>query len=103
MARAAGDFVAVRVCADTIELELAHQFPQQLYQQAAELGFLGLKYPESLGGQGGDYVHDAVWASVWGYVFIQVALFCQHVPAGIVGVSVDKFRNRYAKHADKKK
>ena len=27
-----------------------------------ELGFLGLKYPEELGGQGGDDVHDAVWA-----------------------------------------
>ena len=27
-----------------------------------ELGFLGLKYPAELGGQGGDYVHDAVWA-----------------------------------------
>jgi acyl-CoA dehydrogenase len=26
----------------------------------AELGFLGLKYPEEYGGQGGDYVHDAV-------------------------------------------
>jgi acyl-CoA dehydrogenase len=25
-----------------------------------ELGFLGLKYPERYGGQGGDYVHDAV-------------------------------------------
>ena len=29
--------------------------------RCAELGFLGLKYPEELGGQGGDYVHDAVW------------------------------------------
>ena len=27
-----------------------------------ELGFLGLKYPEEYGGQGGDYLHDAVWA-----------------------------------------
>jgi acyl-CoA dehydrogenase len=26
----------------------------------AELGFLGLKYPEEYGGQGGDYLHDAV-------------------------------------------
>jgi acyl-CoA dehydrogenase len=26
----------------------------------AELGYLGLKYPEEYGGQGGDYVHDAV-------------------------------------------
>ena len=25
-----------------------------------ELGFLGLKYPEAYGGQGGDYLHDAV-------------------------------------------
>ena len=31
--------------------------------RAAELGFLGLKYPGvELGGQGSDYVHDAVWA-----------------------------------------
>ena len=29
--------------------------------RCGELGFLGLKYPERLGGQGGDYVHDAVW------------------------------------------
>jgi acyl-CoA dehydrogenase len=27
-----------------------------------ELGFLGLKYPEALGGQGGDHLHDAVLA-----------------------------------------
>ena len=26
----------------------------------AELGYLGLKYPEEYGGQGGDYLHDAV-------------------------------------------
>jgi acyl-CoA dehydrogenase len=42
--------------------EAAREFPRQLYSRAAELGFLGLKYPEALGGQGGDYVHDAVWA-----------------------------------------
>ena len=28
----------------------------------AELGYLGLKYPEEYGGQGGDYLHDAVLA-----------------------------------------
>ena len=32
------------------------------FDRAAKLGFLGLKYPVELGGQGGDYVHDAVWA-----------------------------------------
>ena len=44
------------------EWEAAREFPRALYSRAAELGFLGLKYPEELGGQGGDYVHDAVWA-----------------------------------------
>ena len=42
--------------------ERAGEFPRELYNRAAELGFLGLKYPVELGGQGGDYVHDAVWA-----------------------------------------
>ena len=36
--------------------------PADLSNRAAELGFLGLKYPVELGGQGGDYIHDAVWA-----------------------------------------
>jgi acyl-CoA dehydrogenase len=44
------------------EWEAAREFPRELYLRAGELGFLGLKYPEELGGQGGDYVHDAVWA-----------------------------------------
>ena len=42
--------------------EAAREFPRELYDRAAELGFLGLKYPVELGGQGGDCVHDAVWA-----------------------------------------
>ena len=42
--------------------ERSGEFPRELYNRAAELGFLGLKYPVELGGQGGDYVHDAVWA-----------------------------------------
>ena len=44
------------------EWERAGQFPRALYRRAGELGFLGLKYPVELGGQGGDCVHDAVWA-----------------------------------------
>src|SRR5918996_4585465 len=31
-------------------------------KDTGELALLGLKYPTELGGQGGDYVHDAVWA-----------------------------------------
>ncbi len=44
------------------EWEERREFPRELFNRAAELGFLGLKYPERLGGQGGDQLHDAVWA-----------------------------------------
>jgi acyl-CoA dehydrogenase len=42
--------------------EEARWFPDSVFQRAGELGFLGLKYPVEYGGQGGDYLHDAVWA-----------------------------------------
>ncbi len=42
--------------------EAARWFPDEVFARAGELGFLGLKYPPALGGQGGDHLHDAVWA-----------------------------------------
>ena len=42
------------------EWEQAKWFPTELFPRMGELGFLGLKYPESYGGQGGGYLHDAV-------------------------------------------
>ena len=44
------------------EWEDAQWFPNDVFTRMAELGFLGLKYPEEYGGQGGDYLHDAVLA-----------------------------------------
>jgi acyl-CoA dehydrogenase len=44
------------------EWERDREFPRALFERAGELGFLGLKYPIELGGQGGDHLHDAVWA-----------------------------------------
>lgn len=35
-------------------------FPDAVFEQMAASGFLGLKYPEELGGEGGDYLHEAV-------------------------------------------
>jgi acyl-CoA dehydrogenase len=55
-------WVRAEVAPHVDEWEAAREFPRELYTRAAELGFLGLKYPVELGGQGGDYVHDAVWA-----------------------------------------
>ena len=35
-------------------------FPDEVFPKLAAHGFLGLKYPEEYGGQGGDYLHDAI-------------------------------------------
>jgi acyl-CoA dehydrogenase len=43
------------------EWEAVQEFPRELFTRMGKLGFLGLKYPEKYGGQGGDYVHDAVF------------------------------------------
>jgi len=36
-------------------------FPNEVFEKLAGVGFLGLKYPEQYGGEGGDYLHDAVF------------------------------------------
>ena len=60
------------------EWEKRRQFPRELFDRAGELGFLGLKFPERLGGQGGDGVHDAVWAEE-----VAAAGMCGGVGAGL--------------------
>jgi alkylation response protein AidB-like acyl-CoA dehydrogenase len=54
-------FVAAEIAPHVDEWERAEEFPRELYRRCAELGFLGLKFPEAYGGQGGDHLHDAVW------------------------------------------
>ena len=54
-------FVAKEIAPNVDEWEAAREFPRDLFTRCAELGFLGLKFPEELGGQGGTPLHDAVW------------------------------------------
>jgi acyl-CoA dehydrogenase len=53
-------FVAAELRPHVAEWEDAEWFPNDVFTRMAELGLLGLKYPEQYGGQGGDYLHDAV-------------------------------------------
>ncbi|HXV05276.1 MAG TPA: acyl-CoA dehydrogenase family protein [Solirubrobacterales bacterium] len=54
-------FVSREIAPHVDEWEVAREFPRELYRRCAELGFLGLKFPEEYGGQGGSHLHDAVW------------------------------------------
>jgi acyl-CoA dehydrogenase len=53
-------FVATELRPHAQEWEDARWFPHSVFERMAELGYLGLKYPEEYGGEGGDYLHDAV-------------------------------------------
>ena len=55
-------FVAERLRPHAAAWEDAGHFPDSVFTELAAHGFLGLKYPEALGGQGGDHLHDAVLA-----------------------------------------
>ena len=54
-------FVVNEIAPHVEEWEEAREFPRELFNRCGELGFLGLKFPERYGGQGGTHVHDAVW------------------------------------------
>jgi acyl-CoA dehydrogenase len=56
-----GRFVSKEIAPHVEEWEEALEFPRELFARCGELGFLGLKFPERYGGQGGTYIHDAVW------------------------------------------
>jgi acyl-CoA dehydrogenase len=55
-------FVAAELRPHAMEWEDAHWFPDEVFTKLAAQGLLGLKYEERWGGQGGDYLHEAVLA-----------------------------------------
>ena len=50
-------FAATEILPHAHAWEEANEFPRELYGRAAEAGFLGIGYPEPLGGGGGDLSH----------------------------------------------
>ncbi len=55
-------FVETELYPHAAEWEDARWFPNEVFRRCGELGYLGLKFEESYGGQGGGYVADAVFA-----------------------------------------
>jgi acyl-CoA dehydrogenase len=54
-------FVSAEIAPHVDDWEEAREFPRELFARCGELGFLGLKFPEEYGGQGGTHLHDAIW------------------------------------------
>jgi acyl-CoA dehydrogenase len=55
-------FVLAELRPHAAEWEAARWFPDEVFGTLAGQGLLGLKYPEVYGGQGGDFLHEAVLA-----------------------------------------
>jgi acyl-CoA dehydrogenase len=55
-------FVLAELRPHAAEWEAARWFPDAVFGTMAGQGLLGLKYPEAYGGQGGDFLHEAVLA-----------------------------------------
>ncbi len=58
--RGVADFVDAEVVPAATRIDEEGQFPNWLFQKTAELGYLGLRYPEEYGGSGGDNVMFAL-------------------------------------------
>ncbi|MBI4259757.1 MAG: acyl-CoA dehydrogenase family protein, partial [Actinobacteria bacterium] len=55
-------FVEEELAPHAAEWEAAGEFPDSVFRRMGELGFLGVRYPEEHGGQGGDWGHAIVIA-----------------------------------------
>lgn len=55
-------FVENEIAPHVDEWEAVGEIPRELFERMGDLGFLGLHYPEEVGGQGGDYFSAIVLA-----------------------------------------
>ena len=53
-------FVEKELLPNSAAWEKAESFPRSVFERGGQLGLFGMKYPESVGGSGPDYVADAV-------------------------------------------
>jgi citronellyl-CoA dehydrogenase len=56
------EFVERELAPHADDWEAAQEFPREVFTRMGQLGFLGVSYPEEIGGGGGDYWMTVVWA-----------------------------------------
>lgn len=69
-----GEWVDTEIAPHVREWEESGDFPDEVFHRAGELGLLGLAFPESAGGQGGDYWAQVVFLEELGRVSQAVAM-----------------------------
>jgi alkylation response protein AidB-like acyl-CoA dehydrogenase len=72
--RAVREWVDSEIAPFVAEWEEQADFPDEVFRRAGELGFLGLSFPESAGGQGGDYWAQVVFLEELGRVSQPIAM-----------------------------
>ncbi|TXD36890.1 acyl-CoA dehydrogenase [Lujinxingia vulgaris] len=60
--KAVRDFCLKELAPHAEAWEAAREFPREVFKKMGDLGFIGCRYPEELGGSGGDIWHTAVLA-----------------------------------------
>ncbi len=68
------DWVDKEIAPHLADWEQEGDFPNDVFRRAGELGFLGLAFPESAGGQGGDYWAQVVFLEEVGRVSQAIAM-----------------------------
>lgn len=59
-------FVENELRPHALEWEKQGRTPRKVWERCGELGYLGIKYPEEVGGQGCDYIYAFLWAQEMG-------------------------------------
>ncbi|MCC6639818.1 MAG: acyl-CoA dehydrogenase family protein [Deltaproteobacteria bacterium] len=82
--RALRELVAKEIAPITARCDVAEQFPKELFAKLGTLGYLGLRFPEEVGGSGGSNLDYAVLCEELAYgsagialgIYVHVALAC---------------------------
>jgi alkylation response protein AidB-like acyl-CoA dehydrogenase len=83
------DFVAKEIAPIAARCDAEERFPVEVFRKAGELGYLGLRFPEELGGAGGSNLDYAILCEELAYgsagialgIYVHMALACAAIEA----------------------